>query len=183
MVCFFFHFYGHTHSIWKFLGQGLNLSHSCNLCHSCSKAKYFNSLHWAWDWTHTSRATRAAVVGFCTHGATAGTPPTVCFSFLFRPPTSAYGVPRPGIRSNPQLWPKPQLRQCYILNLPRQAGDQTCIPVLPRCHRSHCVTVGTPGLLFYTHKTNTNWAEILLFLSSMTGIPSFITVSLIYEYC
>ena len=27
-----------THSIWKFLGQGLNLSPSCNVCHSCGKA-------------------------------------------------------------------------------------------------------------------------------------------------
>ena len=35
---FFFFFYGHTHSIWKFLDQGLNPSHSCDLCHSCSNA-------------------------------------------------------------------------------------------------------------------------------------------------
>ena len=28
-----------THSIWKFLGQGSNQSHSCGLCHSCSNAR------------------------------------------------------------------------------------------------------------------------------------------------
>ena len=27
-----------THGIWKFLGQGSNLRHSCNLCYSCSNA-------------------------------------------------------------------------------------------------------------------------------------------------
>ena len=32
-------FYGCTHGIWKFLGQGLNLSHSCYLHHSCGNAR------------------------------------------------------------------------------------------------------------------------------------------------
>ena len=31
---FFFFFFDHTLSIWKFPGQGLNLSLSCSLCHS-----------------------------------------------------------------------------------------------------------------------------------------------------
>ena len=30
---FVFNFYGPTHSRWKALSQGLNPSHSCNLCH------------------------------------------------------------------------------------------------------------------------------------------------------
>ena len=34
----FIFFVGHTHGIWKFLGQGLNLSHSVKLCHSCGNA-------------------------------------------------------------------------------------------------------------------------------------------------
>ena len=38
-----FIFYGQTHGIWKFLGQGLNLSHSC------SNAGSFNPLHQARD--------------------------------------------------------------------------------------------------------------------------------------
>ena len=34
-----FFFFCHTHGLWKFLGQGLNLSHSCNLCHSFGNAR------------------------------------------------------------------------------------------------------------------------------------------------
>ena len=49
----------------KFLGQGLNLSHKCNFCCSCSNAGSFNPLHRAGD------QTQAAVVGFLTHCATA----------------------------------------------------------------------------------------------------------------
>ena len=41
---------------WKLPGQGLNLSHSCNLCHSCSNAGSFNPLHLVVDWTYTSAA-------------------------------------------------------------------------------------------------------------------------------
>ena len=32
-------FLGHPCAIQKFLGQGLNLSHSCDLCHSCGNAR------------------------------------------------------------------------------------------------------------------------------------------------
>ena len=42
---FFVHlilFCGCTHDIWKFPGQGLNLSRTCNLCHSCSNAGSLN---------------------------------------------------------------------------------------------------------------------------------------------
>ena len=60
--------------IWKFPGQGLNPSHSCDLCCSCSNARYFNPLHWAGDQTSASIATQATAVGFLLHGATAGTP-------------------------------------------------------------------------------------------------------------
>ena len=37
-------FYGHSHSIWKFPVQRLNLSHSCELCHSCCNTRSFNPL-------------------------------------------------------------------------------------------------------------------------------------------
>ena len=37
-------FHGHTQGIWKFLGQGLNLSHSSDLPHSCSNAGSFKPL-------------------------------------------------------------------------------------------------------------------------------------------
>ena len=38
-------FNGHTHDIWKFPGQGLNLSHSCDLPCSCLSNGSFNPLH------------------------------------------------------------------------------------------------------------------------------------------
>ena len=62
------------HSMWRFPGQELNLSCSCNLCHSCSNARSFNLLHQAWDQTHTSVATGTTTVGFLTHCTTVGTP-------------------------------------------------------------------------------------------------------------
>ena len=54
-----------TCSIWKFLGQGLNPSHSWDLHCSCSNTGSFNPLHRAGDQTSTSEVTWAAVaVGF-----------------------------------------------------------------------------------------------------------------------
>ena len=44
-------FFPCTRSIWKLPGQGLNLSHSCDLRHSCGNAGSFNPLHCAWDRT------------------------------------------------------------------------------------------------------------------------------------
>ena len=40
--------------MWRFLGQGLNPSRSCNLCHSCSNTRSFNPLCQAREWTCTS---------------------------------------------------------------------------------------------------------------------------------
>ena len=34
-----FLFFGHIHDIWKFLGQGPNLSRSCDLCHKCGSTR------------------------------------------------------------------------------------------------------------------------------------------------
>ena len=61
---------------------------------------------------------------------------TVYFSFFDRP--------RSIWSSQPWLRPKPRLQQCRILNPLCQAGDQTCVPVLPRRHGSPCATVRTP---------------------------------------
>ena len=65
---FSFLFNGLTRGLWKFPGQGLNLSHSC------SNVKSFNALLQGGDWTHASAATRGAAVGFLNHSTTAGTP-------------------------------------------------------------------------------------------------------------
>ena len=63
-----------THSIWKFLGHGLNPSNSWDLCCSCSNIRSFNPLHQGRDWTHAPAVTEAAAVWFLTHCTTAGTP-------------------------------------------------------------------------------------------------------------
>ena len=54
-------FYGHTHGIWKFLGQGLNSS--CSYGH----ARSFYILHGAGGGTCTFAATQATAVTFLTH--------------------------------------------------------------------------------------------------------------------
>ena len=71
---FQFFVFGCTCGIWKFPSQGLNPSHSCILCHSCGRAKFFNSVLWTGDQIHTSTATQAVAVGSLTHYITAGTP-------------------------------------------------------------------------------------------------------------
>ena len=53
------------------------------------------------------------------------------FFFFFSCPVT-YGVPRPGIRSEPRLHPKPQLQQHWILNPLHRARDQTRVLVLLR---------------------------------------------------
>ena len=77
----FFSFYGRTYGIWKFLDQGLNLSHSYDLCLSCGNTGSFNSLPCARNVTHMSVVTTS--VGFLTHCTTAGTPLIVFLGVLF----------------------------------------------------------------------------------------------------
>ena len=85
-------FFGHTHSIWKLPGQGLNPSHSCDLCHSCSNTGSFNPLHWAGYQTHTSTATLAAAVRSLTHCTAAVTPEAgLLYMHSSRPPLGFYG--------------------------------------------------------------------------------------------
>ena len=74
IVFFFFLFYGCTCGVWKFPGQGLNPSHSCDLCHSCSNVEFFNPLCWAGDWTCAFTVPWAGTIGFLTHCTTAETP-------------------------------------------------------------------------------------------------------------
>ena len=71
---------------------------------------------------------------------------------------SAYVVPGPVIRSEPQLWP--QLQQCRILNPLCKARDWTCVPALPR----HCQSI----LLHHSGNSTTftlsNFSSVLVFL-------------------
>ena len=78
-----FCFNGCTHDTWKFLGQGLNPSHSYNLHCSCGSAGSFNPLHQAGDQTHTSTGNRTAAVMFLTHCTTVGTPRLSVFFLCF----------------------------------------------------------------------------------------------------
>ena len=73
------------------------------------------------------------------------------FFFFFGHPM-VYGVPGPGIRSEPQLWPKPQVWQCQILNPLCRARDRTCTPLFPRHLWSRCAMVGTPHFLMWPHR-------------------------------
>ena len=65
---------------------------------------------------------------------------------------AAYGAPGPGIRSEPQLLPMPQLWQCQIPNPLCWARDQTYIPALPRHCQSCCITAGAPKFLSFKIK-------------------------------
>ena len=66
---FYFYFYFFATSTaygpWKFPGQGLNLSRSCDLCHRCSLA-------------HSCDHARSL-----THCATVGTPPFPFYLFIY----------------------------------------------------------------------------------------------------
>lgn len=75
------------------------------------------------------------------------------FPFFVGHPT-AYGVAGPGIKSQSQMQPKPQLRQCKILKALCQAGDRACVPVPPRCCRSRCATAGTPLHVLLAHTSS-----------------------------
>ena len=54
------------------------------------------------------------------------------------------GISSSQTRSELQLWPMLQLQQCWILNPLCWVRAWTCVPVLQRCHRFHCTTVGMP---------------------------------------
>ena len=64
-----------------------------------------------------------------------------CISFFFDHP-KAYGVPRPGITSEPQLCHNCGNTRSF--NLLCGATDQTQVPALQRCCQSRCATAGTP---------------------------------------
>ena len=80
VTCTFFYlfFYVCTHGMWKFPGQGLNLSSSCDLCHSRSSGTSFHPLSWASNGTPASAAVWATAVISLTHCTTAGAPLALC---------------------------------------------------------------------------------------------------------
>ena len=70
------------------------------------------------------------------------------FFFFFWLHLQHMEIPRPGMESEQQLWPTPQLLQPWILNPTYQAWDRTCASAATHTAvvRSliHCATVGTP---------------------------------------
>ena len=109
-----------------------------------------------------------------------------CFVlFLFFGCPVAYGVPRPGISSKPQFWPNLQLWQRQTLNLLCRAGDQTCVPALPRHHRSHCATTGTPIYDFivkqccFIPRHSDGFLEGLLICRGLPNFPRFSSLSVV----
>lgn len=75
-LIYYYFFNDCTHVIWQFLGQGLNLSLSCNLCWSCGNTGFLKPLCWAGDWNCAFAVTQTISVGFI---VTLGTP---IFNFL-----------------------------------------------------------------------------------------------------
>ena len=63
--------------------QGLNPSHSCDLCHRCSNAGSFNPLYWAREQICASTATGPTTIALLTHCASAGIPVLTPLTFSF----------------------------------------------------------------------------------------------------
>ena len=158
-----------TYGIWKFLGRGLNWSSRFGHGNIGSKPHLppmlqlttiwiFNLLSEVRNWTCITDN-----VGSLTCWATMGTP-TCLQTFFFGCP-QAYGVPRPGIRSEPQPQTKSQLQQRQIPNPLCRARDRTRVPVLPR-HRQSCWgTVGAPVCRLFD-EGHSDWCEVISHCSS-----------------
>ena len=109
---------------------------SWDLCYSCGKARSLTHCTWPGTNLHHHRDNAT----FLTWCATVGTL-VMSFNFFSLLPPSlilvAYGVNGPGIRSEQQLWLRPQLQQ-YQIHCARP-GSNLCpsaaeIPLMPLCH-------------------------------------------------
>ena len=143
-----------------------DLSSICNLHHSSQQCKILNPLSEVRDWTCVLTDTIWA--HYC--WATAGTPYLILFIYLvfiylffglFRPVSTAYGGSQArswigavasglhhshsNARSEPHLWPTPQLTAVLrILNPLSKARDRTCNLTVPSWILFCCATTGTP---------------------------------------
>ena len=86
---------------------------------------------------------------------------------------------RPGIRSEPKIQPTLQLWQPGSFNPLCWAGDQTCVLVRKRSHRSYCATVGTPTFVFIFITLGGGSKKILLRFMSERVLPMFSSKSFI----
>ena len=68
--------------------------------------------------------------------------------FFFFGSAQAYGSPRPGIESEPELQPMLQLQEHQILNPPCLAGIRSAPPKRQAGSLTHCTTAGIPSTGF-----------------------------------
>ena len=146
------------HSIWKFLGQGLNLS---------GNTRSFNPLCQVGDQTCTSAVTWAAAVRFFFF---------FFFFFLFRPYLWHMEVPRLGIKlefCSCSCLPTPQSQQHRILNPLNEARDQTHILMDTSQVHYHWATAGTPAVRFLTHCAMAGTPEKLLYFKFVFALKQW----------
>ena len=129
-IClFFFFFFGHTHGMQKFTGQG---SH---LCHSSDSAGLFSFLFFFLSFC-CFRATPLAYGGSQARGQIRAI--AVCLSQSHNK-----------ARYKPRLWLHHGSWQCQILNPLSEARDRTHNPMVPSWIWFHCTMMGTPRLCWF----------------------------------
>lgn len=68
----------------------------------------------------------------------------ISFYLYFGPHQQHMEVPRPGIKSKPEVQPKPQLQQSQIHNHCARPGIDLKPPQGQNGSLTHCATMGTP---------------------------------------
>ena len=131
-------FNGHTCGILKLPGQGLNLSHSCYLCHSCSSVGSFNPLHWYILFIYLFCLFRAAPT---VHGSSQA-------RGWIRAVAAGLRQSHSNARSELYLWRTPQLTATWILNPLSEARERTHNPMVNR-FINHWAMIGTPAVIHF----------------------------------
>ena len=136
---FFFFLFGCPHSIWKFLGLGLNPSPSCNLCHSCNNDRSL---------THCTGLGMEPVppqrqANSLNHCATAGTPqfPGLINSF-FR--VKLNSIASFSVSTSPHRTPNLSDKITYPIVIKILMVEEISIP-----HNRRANYIGTVGTLFF----------------------------------
>ena len=88
--------------------------------------------------------------------------------FLFKQHSQHMEFPRLRVKSEPQLWPVPQLQQCWILNPLCWARDRLCHCRANTGSLTHGTTAGTPGLYNFSHSC---WYVVVVFVVLSSLFP------------